>query len=139
VNFTDFINEGKVRRSSIDKGLVKSLLSGLNTDLKFLDKIKIDEISARKLMVGYYDTLRSLLEAIASTEGYKIYSHEAFTFYLKEKGENILAEKFDRFRKIRNAINYYGKDIDVEECRENIKSMINVLNSLKNKYLKDLK
>ncbi|MBS3174580.1 hypothetical protein J4440_01755 [Candidatus Woesearchaeota archaeon] len=139
MNFTDFINEGKVRRSSIDKGLVKSLLSGLNTDLKFLDKIKIDEISARKLMVGYYDTLRSLLEAIASTEGYKIYSHEAFTFYLKEKGENILAEKFDRFRKIRNAINYYGKDIDVEECRENIKSMINVLNSLKNKYLKDLK
>ena len=139
MNFTDFINEGKVRRSSIDKELVKSLLSGINTDLKFLDKIKIDEISARKLMVGYYDTLRSLLEAIASTEGYKIYSHEAFTFYLKEKGENILAEKFDRFRKIRNAINYYGKDIDVEECRENIKSMINVLNSLKNKYLKDLK
>ena len=30
---------------------------------------------------------------------------------LKEKQEELISIKFDRFRKIRNQINYYGKDI----------------------------
>ncbi len=137
MNFIDFIKDGKVKKSLVDKALAKSLLSGITIDLKFLNKITIDEFSARKIMISYYDTLRSILEAIAALDGYKIYSHEAFTIYLIEKDEEVLANKFDRFRRIRNAINYYGKDISVIECKENIISIKIVINLLKNKYLKD--
>ena len=69
-------------------------------------------------MSNYYDILRSILETIAILDRCKIYSHEAFTYFLKEKDENIIVNKFDRFRKIRNKINYYGKNISIEKTKE---------------------
>jgi len=116
--------------------LVKSIISTSKLDIEFLNTLEISEVSARKIMTNYYDVLRSLLEAMAAIEGYKIYSHEAFTFFLKEKKEDILAEKFDRFRKIRNKINYYGKNISVNEVEENVKEirkMIKEINKRLNK------
>ena len=72
-------------------------------------------------------------------DGYKILSHEAFTYYLIERGEDLLASKFDRFRKIRNGINYYGKNVQIEEAKEYSQEMLKLINILKEKYLKELK
>ena len=138
MKFDDFIKNGQVKKCSEDAELMKSLVSGAETDLKFLRDIEISETSARKIMANYYDILRAVLEAIAVLDGYKIYSHEAFAFFLKEKGENIIAEKFDRFRKIRNGINYYGKTISVEEVKENSASILKVIETLKKKYLEGI-
>jgi len=138
VKFDDFIKNGQVKKCSEDAELMKSLVSGAETDLKFLRDIEISETSARKIMANYYDILRAVLEAIAVLDGYKIYSHEAFAFFLKEKGENIIAEKFDRFRKIRNGINYYGKTISVEEVKENSAGILNVIETLKKRYLEGI-
>jgi len=136
MNLEVFIKRGLVKRSSQDFSLVKSIISTSKLDIEFLNTLEISEVSARKIMTNYYDVLRSLLEAMAAIEGYKIYSHEAFTFFLKEKKEDILAEKFDRFRKIRNKINYYGKNISVNEVEENVKEirkMIKEINKRLNK------
>jgi len=138
MKFEDFIKEGAVRTSSEDKNLAKSLIRNAKKDLKFLDDLKINEDSSRKIMTNYYDVLRSILEAISAIEGYKIYSHEAFTYFLKENGEEILSVKFDRLRKIRNSINYYGKDISIGETRENIKEIKNMIKTLVKKYLGNL-
>lgn len=81
----DFIEKKQVRKASEDIPLAKSLLRTAEIDLEFLKKLKIDDISARKIMTNYYDVLRSILEAIAILKGYKIYSHEAFTYFLKEE------------------------------------------------------
>src|SRR3989344_5153772 len=86
--------------------------------MAFFKGIEINENSARKIVTNYYDILRSILEAIASIDGYKVYSHEAFTYYLKEKNEEVISIKFDRLRKIRNGINYYGNSISVGEAKE---------------------
>lgn len=139
MKFQDFIKEGSVRRGSPDKLLAKSLLKTSENDKKFIDSLRIDTTSSRKIMSNYYDILRSILEAVSALEGYKIYSHEAFAHYLKEKGESVLSMKFDRFRKIRNAINYYGKDISIEETKDNIKEISKMIKDLINKYLGDLK
>ena len=136
--FETFIRQGIVRRASIDKLLAKSLFQNSKKDLEFLDSLKINEKSSRKLMTNYYDVLRSILEAISAIKGYKIYSHEAFTYFLKENGEDLLSIKFDRFRKIRNSINYYGKDISKEETKENIKEIKKIIKLLTKKYLGDL-
>ena len=135
MNFEDFIQKGHVRRSTPDKALAKSLISAAEQDLKFLKTLKLDDYSARKIMTNYYDVLRSILEAITSLEGYKVYSHEAFTYFLKDKREDLLAEKFDRFRKIRNKINYYGKSISAGEVKEHISQIIQLIEGLKSKYL----
>jgi len=107
MKFSDFIKRKEVRKAEFDPELFKSIVKTAELDLIFLEKVKIDEYSARKIMSNYYDVLRSLLEAMALRDGYKVYSHEAFTFYLREKEENEISLKFDRFRKKRNAINYY--------------------------------
>lgn len=138
MKFDDFLKQRLARKAKRDENLAKALLITTKRDLIFLERTKIDEFSSRKIVVDYYDVLRSLLEAIAALNGFKIYSHEAFTYYLKDIGEEIISIKFDRLRKIRNRINYYGQLVSIEEAEENIKEMKEVIEMLINKYLKFL-
>src|SRR3989344_212841 len=131
MNFDDFIKEGKVRSTEKNESLIKSIRDSAEGDLKFFKEIEIEEKSARKIVSNFYDILRSFLEAFALSKGYKIYSHEAFTSFLIKIGENDFAEKFDRFRRIRNKINYYGKDVSVEEAGEYIKEIKVLIKSVK--------
>ena len=135
MKFSDFIKRKEVRKAEFDPELFKSIVKTTELDLIFLEKVKIDEYSARKIMSNYYDVLRSLLEAMALRDGYKVYSHEAFTFYLREKEENEISLKFDRFRKKRNAINYYGESVSIEEVKEYSEEMKKIIIELKKKYL----
>ncbi|MFH0906226.1 MAG: hypothetical protein V1824_02730 [archaeon] len=135
MEFRDLINNQEAKRMKPDIDLVQSLIKTSKQDLKFLESCKIDIYSARKVISNYYDVLRSILEAIACLDGFKIYSHEAFTFFLKQKQEFNFAEKFDRFRRIRNNINYYGRNIEIQEAiqlKQEIKDLIKILSS---KYL----
>lgn len=136
MKFEDFIKLGQVRKSTPDISLIKSLYKNTINDLRYLDGQEINQMSARKIVASYYDCLRAILEAMASLDGYKIYPHEAFTYFLKERGEVISSIKFDRFRKIRNRINYYGEEISIEEARGVVEEIRKLLRYLINKYLK---
>jgi len=138
MKFSDFVKRREVKESKIDLSLAKSLVKTAEMDLKFLANVEINEFSARKIMSNHYDVLRSILEAMAILEGYKVYSHEAFTYFLKAKGEEIISSKFDRFRRIRNKINYYGENISVEEVKEYSEEIRSLIEELVNKYLKNL-
>ena len=130
MNFVEFVKKKDVRKARFDKELFDSLISTVSIDLKYLSSVKIDKFSARKVMTNYYDVLRSVLEAMALKDGYKVYSHEAFVVYLKEKGEESFSLKFDRYRKKRNKVNYYGDSVSIEEAEEyseDIKGMIDYL------------
>ena len=139
MKFEDFITLKKVKVVSKDLSLIKSLIATSKIDLKFLSRLTIDDVSARKIMCNYYDVLRSVLEAMALVEGYKVYSHEAFTYLLKERGEDTISLKFDKFRKIRNNINYLGENISVEEVKEYKGQITNLIEMLMNKYLGEFK
>lgn len=138
MKFEDFIKKGLARRATKDIQLAKSLLKSAEQDLKFFHSIEINKISSRKIISNYYDSLRSLIEAVAAIEGYKIYSHEAFAYYLLERGQENISQKFDRFRKIRNAINYYGKEIMAEEAKEIVKEITPAINKVKDELKKIL-
>lgn len=124
-----------MRRSSKDYELAKSLIQTAKEDILFLKEVPITSLSARKVLISYYDTLRSVLEAIAAQEGYKVYSHEAFYSFLLQKKEDSLAAKFDRFRKLRNKLNYYGTTISPLEVEENKKEMQEMIDILIVRYL----
>ena len=132
----DFIEKKLVKKISPDHALAKSLQKTAEKDLTFLKNTPINQDSARKITSNYYDVLRSLIEALTTLDGYKMYSHEAYTHYLKEKGEEHLAEKYDRYRKIRNKINYYGEDINTEEAKEYTKEITQLIEILKKKLQK---
>ena len=68
-----------------------------------------------------YDSPRELWEALALQKGYKIYNHECYTSFLKEiLNESLKGEEFDDIRKIRNSVNYYGKELSIEESKKTI-------------------
>lgn len=136
MNFKFFIEKGQAKKSFADKNLVNSLVEQTKKDLKFFEDIKINELSSRKLVSNYYDFLRTILEAVSLTDSYKIYGHEVFTYYLIEKNEHELSRQFERFRKIRNGINYYGSLVSVKGAEEIIKEIKKMINYLIQKYLK---
>ena len=134
MNFSEFESKKEVRKASFDKGLFDSIVETVKIDLKYLGSVKIDEYSARKVLTNYYDVLRSLLEAMALKEGYKVYSHEAFVVFLKEKGEDNLSLKFDRYRKKRNKVNYYGAAVSIEESEDYSSDIQNMIEVILKKY-----
>jgi hypothetical protein len=137
MKFEDFKKTGKVRSAQPDSQKIKSMKELTSQDLEYLETQEVTNISARKITTAYYDSLRTILEAIALKKGYKIYEHEAYKFFLKEINEESIAGKFDRFRKIRNSINYYAKSISPEETKEIVKDIKNLIKYLINKYLKE--
>ena len=89
MKFEDFLKSGQAKKSARDAQLAKSLIIAAEEDLLFLKELEVKGISARKIVSNYYDVLRSILEAYSSLDGYKVYSHEAFTYYLKERAKKI--------------------------------------------------
>ncbi len=114
--FADFVRSGKVRTTQPDIALAKSLLIMSKKGVLFAKTHSVNEDNASQLMVLYYEALRQVCEAVCVIQGYKVFSHEAFTAFIKELlGDSRLAEQFDRLRKLRNGVNYYGEAISAAE------------------------
>lgn len=102
-----------------DKELIVSLIKTSQNKFDSENKLELNEITSSSKISLSYDSLRELLESLAIKNGYKIYNHECYTYFLKEiLNESIKGDEFDELRKIRNKINYYAKDISVEESKE---------------------
>lgn len=91
-------------------------------------KIRSAEVLPKEFSISkislLYDALRETLESVALENGFKIYNHECYSAFLKE----ILhlpteADLFDKLRKIRNGINYYGKNVQEEEAESIIRDL----------------
>ena len=71
-------------------------------------------------------------ESIGYIKGHKFFSHEVITYFIEDtlKNEKI-AKRFDRYRKIRNGINYYGENVDVETVKGAIKEIPELVKELR--------
>jgi len=101
-----------------DEELIKSLLKTSQNKSHSEKKLELNEMTSVSKISLLYDSLRELLEALALKNGFKIYNHECYTYFLKEMlNESAKADEFDDLRKIRNSINYYGKEISIQEAK----------------------
>jgi hypothetical protein len=123
-----------VKNIKPDNNLMKSLVKSSAKKLQTGELIELNDTTASSKITLVYDSLRELLEAIAVSRGYKIYNHECYSAFLREVlRESYLADRFNDFRKIRNSINYYGKEVGVDESRSMLKGMSDIIAKLKNK------
>ena len=129
MDWKECCNKKIVKESSVDYDLIKSLVRKSDNKLGSENKLFMSEITAVSKISLAYDSLRELLEALALKHGYKIYNHECYTSFLKE---NQNGDEFDDLRKIRNAVNYYEKDVLIEEAKEIIKRIKNLRKSMSN-------
>lgn len=105
-----------VKKSKFDRELINSLKKTSENKLIMDSFSPINEKTVASKFVVNYDSLREILEALALSKEIKIYNHECFSSFIREillmENESLI---FDKLRKIRNFINYYGKDISVEQ------------------------
>ena len=134
--FTDFINEGKVWKQSPDPAEARSLLNQAMARLNDLQSLPLNDNNASFRFESAYEVLREAIQAFMAFQGYKPYSHEAvFSFALEKQ---ILPEpeayKADRYREMRNDINYRGKTATVQETMEIISFVKRAMPALEKKF-----
>ncbi|MBD3181105.1 hypothetical protein GF312_02365 [Candidatus Poribacteria bacterium] len=100
---------------------IKIESAGILPDIYYIAKISL-----------LYDALREYLESISLEKGYKVYNHECYKAFLKE----ILnmpngADMFDKLRRARNSINYYGRKVSEEEAEQVISDLNSLLKRIK--------
>lgn len=135
MDFTSCRKNKLIKEIKIDHNLVSALIQSSAKKLKSQDMLKLSDDTASSKITLIYDSVRELLEALAVSNGYKIYNHECYTSFLKEiLKESNLGQNFDNFRKIRNDINYYGKLVSMEESEFIINQMKEFLKTLKLKF-----
>ena len=119
MDFEECIKKRIAKEVNKDEELIKSLLKTSKNKLNSEEKLRLDEITSVSKISSLYDSLRELLEALTLKNGFKIYNHECYTSFLKEiLNKSMIAEEFDELRKIRNSVNYYGKEISIQEAKE---------------------
>lgn len=124
-----------VKEISSDQSLIKSLINSSNKKLESNKRLELDETTSSTKVSIAYESLREILEALAIQKGFKIYNHECFCSFLNEIcGDKFSSREFDKFRRIRNKVNYYGEDISFEEA----KMLISEINILRENLLKIL-
>lgn len=116
MDFNECLKKRIAKEINEDRDLIFSLLKTSDNRLKSEEQLELSEVTSGSKISLLYESLRELLEALAISRGYKIYNHECYTCFLKEiMKESAKGDEFDELRKIRNSINYYAKDISVDE------------------------
>lgn len=114
MNFEESLKQGYAKRVKANKFRAKSLVKSAKLILTRLKKIPLDETTANTILRELYEALRQYCEAIGYLNGYKFLSHEAITHFISDVlKESAVALKFDRYRKLRNSINYYGQFVKI--------------------------
>ena len=131
MNFEESLILGYVKKLPVDKFRAESLIKSAEQAVETAKSILLDENSAKTILRELYEGFREHFEAIGYLKGFKFFSHEVITCFIEEiLKDKIIAGKFDRYRKIRNGINYYGKNVDLETVREALKEIPKLIKEL---------
>ena len=119
----------KIRRNELR---ARSLIKSAELILKTVKKIPLSETSVNTILRELYEALRQYCEALGYLYGYKFLSHEAITHFISDiLKDKTLASKFDRYRKLRNSINYYGQFVSIATVKNALIEIPNLIKKIK--------
>ena len=97
-----------------------------------------DEI-ASVMTSNAYEALLEVCNSVMFLKGFKSYSHECVTAFISEiLKEEKIARTFERYRRIRNRINYYGEGVSLLTAKAALAEVREAIDYLTDKYLKGL-
>jgi len=132
MNFENSLIEGKAKKVTPNKIRASSLFKSSAQAIETAKLIRLTASTLKSIIRELYEGLREYCEAIGYLKGYKFQDHESITYFLRDiLNEQSLSKKFDRYRRLRNGINYYGEDVDIETVKEAIKEIPNIVKELK--------
>jgi len=134
MDLNDCQRKGFVKKTRTNPELARSLIEMSKIKEETVNSSKLNDNNISAYLPMAYDSLREILEAICVMNSYKVTSHVCIEKLLKSLYPNQSFKDFDRFRYIRNSINYYGKKVGLEEG----KVIISKIFGLKNEFIKIL-
>ena len=135
MDFKRSLEEGYAKEIKKNKNRAKSLVKSSDASIKTAKIIPINEISLKSIFRELYEGFRECCEALGYSKGYKFLDHESIGFFLRDiLNEQIIFKRFDRYRKLRNGINYYGNDIETETVKEAVSEIPKLVQNLQNHY-----
>ena len=127
-----------IKKTRIDRELVRSLIEMSKIKEDSVNNAQVNETNISAYLSMAYDSLRETLEALCILKGYKVTSHICLGELLKTLVSDFDFISFDRFRYIRNGINYYGSKVDYKQGKEIITKMFNLKSEIIKNHLKDI-
>lgn len=132
-DFEFFLKKGDVKRQSPNKNLAYSAFKEGLERVDFARQL-LHKARPKYVLENAYEAMREAADSILYLKGFKSFSHEASIIYLIKEGFNekdIL--EFDRFRRIRNGIKYYGKGCDLSDAEQAMQLADKIINEIKKK------
>jgi len=128
--------KGQIKRTIVNEELIRSLIEISSANETAVKTANITNVTISTYVSTSYDSLREILEAICISRGYKVLSHVCLGEILRDLLENFDYNAFDRFRYIRNGINYYGVKVEFDQGKQVIKKIFEMKNDLLKNHLK---
>ena len=137
MNFENNLMEGKAKNVMPNTIRASSLFKSSKQAIETAKVIPLNPNTLKSILRELYEGLREYCEAIGYLKGYKFLDHESIGNFLRDiLKEQSISLKFDRYRKLRNGINYYGEDIDIETVKDAVREIPILIKELE-KYSKD--
>lgn len=131
MNFEFSLNGGKVKKVMPNKIRASSLFKSSIQAVETAKEIPLTVKTSKTILRELYEGMREYCEAIGYLYGYKFLDHESIGFFLRDiLTEQSVFKKFDRYRKLRNGINYYGNDIDIKTVKEAVSEIPGLVKDL---------
>ncbi len=128
----DALADGKIRIVAKNKARARSLIKAAEESLEVIKEIPVHQKSSKTILRDLYECLRQTAEAKAFEHGYKSETHESLTEIIRDVlRKPKIALSFDKLRRLRNGINYYGDDVDIETVKhylEEVPKMMKEIN-----------
>lgn len=119
MNFENSLNAGKAKKVAPNIIRASSIFKSSVQAIETARIIQLGPTTLKSILRELYEGLREYCEAIGYLRGYKFLDHESIGYFLRDiLKEQSVYVKFDRYRKLRNGINYYGENIDIETVKE---------------------
>lgn len=137
MNFDNSLANGKAKKVMPNKIRASSIFKSSIQAIETAKTIQLNQSTLKSILRELYEGLREYCEAIGYLRGYKFLDHESISYFLRDiLKEHSVSMKFDRYRKLRNGINYYGEDVDIETVKEAIMEIPKLIKELE-KFSKD--
>lgn len=133
--FEKMVDGGGVRKNEPDPGKARGLIEMAMSDMERVNMEKINEDSASYVFKNAYDVIRYSISALMALDGFHPYSHVAVVAYMRDELtiSDSLASKFNKFRKLRNNIEYRAERATVKEAEEILNFMKDFVPKMKQK------
>lgn len=117
--FEKSLQDGYARKIESDLFRARNLIKAAHETLLTLKEISVKEENCKTLLRELYEAFHQYCEGIGYLQGYKFESHEVIVYYLRDVlGEESISQVFDKYRRLRNDINYYGRDVSLETVKK---------------------